>query len=241
MKAEEAAHAAIQNGVRQALLPRMTPSAALQHVLPIHHKDRAADHTGAGPSGSGGSVREAPTPRAGTSPKSGTVRLAAAEEGLARKNSERSLSRAYDPSRGYTPFLDGHPRHQDASDGQDGGRAHVTPMRLPESLKREELRAVASATIAAMKHSGSLIGSHHGTAQKARALGGYDGHHPALHSAHGHGQVHHGGHDSDDEGEGGGHGGPSWNRLQSTMVLLGCTVLYAALAGKSRLHSPSMR
>lgn len=59
----------------------------------------------------------------------------------------------------------------------------------------------------------------------------------ALHQSEGPATASHVGHDGGEHG-GGGHGGheaPSWSRATSATVLLSCTVLYAAIAGKSSL------
>lgn len=47
------------------------------------------------------------------------------------------------------------------------------------------------------------------------------------------------GHKAEDEG--GGHEAPSWTRGMSAAVLLGCTLLYAAIAGESNRAAPSQR
>ena len=86
----------------------------------------------------------------------------------------------------------------------------LQPTALPENMTREDFtRAVAVATVSALRH------------QEAQAT-------PGRYRASG-------GHEVDD-GAAGGHGGheaPSWSRFVSASVLLGCTALYAVIAGTS--------
>lgn len=89
----------------------------------------------------------------------------------------------------------------------------IQPLQLPGNITPDDFtRAVAVATVSALRH------------QQAHA------HSPARHRLA-----------SEPEGSaaaGGGHGGhegPSWSRTTSASVLLGCTALYAAIAGAFRL------
>ena len=86
----------------------------------------------------------------------------------------------------------------------------LQPTALPENMTREDFtRAVAVATVSALRH------------QEAQAT-------PGRYRTSG-------GHEVDD-GAAGGHGGheaPSWSRFVSASVLLGCTALYAVIAGAS--------
>ena len=84
----------------------------------------------------------------------------------------------------------------------------LTPTALPENMTREDFtRAVAVATVSALRH------------QEAQAT-------PGRYRASG-------GHEVDDGAAGGGHDAPSWSRFVSASVLLGCTALYAVIAGPS--------
>ena len=127
----------------------------------------------------------------------------------------RSATHAYQG--GYTPFLD--------SVDRDMKSSHLTPMRLPSSLTTEDFtRAVAVATVSALRHQGSIIGtgSHGGSAQrglKPNAVG----------------EMLQGGGGHEEDGESGGHEAPSWTRGFSAGVLLGCTLLYALIAGEDKV------
>ena len=85
----------------------------------------------------------------------------------------------------------------------------LQPTALPENMTREDFtRAVAVATVSALRH------------QEAQAA---PGRYRAV-----------GGHEVDDVAAGqGGHEAPSWSRAVSASVLLGCTALYAIIAGAS--------
>ena len=84
----------------------------------------------------------------------------------------------------------------------------LQPTALPENMTREDFtRAVAVATVSALRH------------QEAQAAA------PGRYRISG-------GHEVDD-GAAGGHAAPSWSRFASASVLLGCTALYAVIAGAS--------
>jgi Ca2+:H+ antiporter len=89
----------------------------------------------------------------------------------------------------------------------------LQPAALPESMTREEFtRAVAVATVSALRQ------------QEAQAA-------PGRYRVSGAQEI-------DDGGAGhGGHDAPSWSRFVSASVLLGCTALYAIIAGMSPLIS----
>ena len=109
---------------------------------------------------------------------------------------------------GYTPFLE-------SIDTSMKSQQHLTPMRLPDALTTEDFtRAVAVATVSALRHQGSIIQSQHGSVRKDRA--------PIQPVAQ---------KDEEEESEGGGHEAPSWSRGTSAGVLLACTLLYAIIAG----------
>lgn len=113
----------------------------------------------------------------------------------------RIPSNDYNLPAGYTPFLE--------TVNQDMKSSHLTPMRLPSALTTEDFtRAVAVATVSALRHQGSI--SHPGSARKERPV-----------------QLK----EEEEEEEGGGHEAPSWTRGLSAGVLLGCTLLYAIIAG----------
>jgi Ca2+:H+ antiporter len=181
MKAEEQIHPALKASLNQRINP-----AVLQHILPLHGKDKD---------------REPPTPTDSIrSPKYGTFRLP-------RLSEENSQERGQPSASGLTPFLD------------PSSAAHPTPMRLPSTLTTEDFtRAVAVATVSALKHQRSFMIQ--GTPQSVRKM---------IPSASGPVKE-----DKEEEEEAhGGHEGPSWNRGISAGVLLGCTMLYAMIAGES--------
>ncbi|ORY24674.1 hypothetical protein BCR39DRAFT_472108 [Naematelia encephala] len=126
----------------------------------------------------------------------------------------RTASNSYDLPAGYTPFLD--------SVDRDIKNPQITPIRLPHTLTTEDFtRAVAVATVSALRHQGSIIGSHSGSAQRPRPMNS------ETHGGQGHSTE---GAGAEEEGEAGGHEAPSWNRGVSTGVLLACTLLYAIIA-----------
>ena len=198
MKAEEQTiHPAVKASINQ----RITPQAVLQHILPLHK-----DHVSNGKDKN----REPPTPTDSIrSPKYGTFRLPRlSEEG----SQERGQSSNY--GSGLTPFLD----------PSSAAGVHPTPMRLPSTLTTEDFtRAVAVATVSALKHQRSFMNGIQGTPQSARKV---------IPSASGPIKE-----EKEEEEEAhGSHEGPSWNRGVSAGVLLGCTMLYAMIAGEFFLH-----
>jgi Ca2+:H+ antiporter len=85
-------------------------------------------------------------------------------------------------------------------------------MKLPSHLTTEDFtRAVAAATVSALRHQSSVVSQ---SGHKARAAN--------VSAA-----------TEEEEHEGGGHESPNWTRGVSTGVLLGCTVLFAMIAGMS--------
>jgi Ca2+:H+ antiporter len=100
------------------------------------------------------------------------------------------------------------------------------PIELPSTLTADEFtRAVAAATVSALRQQQDHEQDHFARARGVATLDNSIG--PIAGHGHGHDSVH---------GGGGGHGhdAPSWSRLVSASVLLGCTVLYALIAGASR-------
>lgn len=104
----------------------------------------------------------------------------------------------------YTPFLES-VNHAVKDSG-------LRPMPLPDNLTTDDFtRAVAVATVSALRHQQTFSNS------PGRLRGS------AVGTAEGH----------DDMGGHGGHEGPSWSRTTSASVLLVCTAMYAAIAGKA--------
>ncbi|KAF5362953.1 hypothetical protein D9758_007146 [Tetrapyrgos nigripes] len=83
--------------------------------------------------------------------------------------------------------------------------AGLQPISLPESMSQDDFtRAVAVATVSALRHQ-QHVGVSPGRLQRAVSAVDPDGH-------------------------SGGHDAPSWSRMTSASVLLGCTALYAVIA-----------
>jgi len=83
-----------------------------------------------------------------------------------------------------------------------------TGLQPPAQVNAEEFtRAVAVATVSALRHQVSPIRQRSAHAAEEHADGGHEGH--------------------------GGHDAPNWSRFTSATVLLACTALYAAIAGQS--------
>lgn len=230
---------------RATLTQRMTPQAIMQHVLPLH-KTPGKDGAGNGEIGTGARV----TASTNGSPKIGTIKLGPSHLGTQHNqlsslqecgpSTSRQPSNNYLLPAGYTPFLEGVDKDLRRVSASSSTTHPLPPMRLPSNLTTEDFtRAVAVATVSALRHQGSIISSHPGSAQKkGLGVGGQGQHHgigqgPPM-SAH----VNAGGQDGHDNGEeGGGHEGPSWTRGISAGVLLGCTLLYALIAGEWDLVS----
>ncbi len=177
---------------KSALIQRLAPAGLTPHILPLHKPLRDAGTN---------------TPLMPPSQPS-TLRAPRSEY----EDGQRTASHPYNLSQGYTPFLETVDRDMKSN--------HLTPMRLPSTLTTEDFtRAVAVATVSALRHQGSIIGSHGGSGHKPRPVSGTEASHVA-------------GHDEEHD-EGGGHEAPSWTRAFSAGVLLGCTVLYAIIAGTS--------
>jgi Ca2+:H+ antiporter len=135
----------------------------------------------------------------------------------------------YNLPAGYTPFLESVDKDIKTA-GRDCKGDHLTPMRLPSALTTEDFtRAVAVATVSALRHQGSIIS---GSGRKERLVGGAEGLGLGVVK-----DVHVIG---EEEEEGGGHEAPSWTRGVSAGVLLGCTLLYAIIAGKPSCHIPAL-
>lgn len=117
-------------------------------------------------------------------------------------------------------------------------------MELPHGMTAEDLsRAfeVVAATASAMRSQGHSHSSHPPSHSKPSATA------PALHRQTSHareisnttntGKAEHEGTGGGDEEGQGGHDAPNWSRAKSASVLMGCTVLYAIIAGESPLLS----
>ncbi|WWC68422.1 calcium/proton exchanger [Kwoniella pini CBS 10737] len=238
MKSEDAAIQAMHPAVKATLTQRITPQAVMQHILPLHRAN-TANNSPFQPRSVGGSPkaslsrlpshighRPSPVPEEG--PSLSTGQAGSSAEGYGK---DRLASNTFNLPAGYTPFLESVDKDLKTS------QSHLTPMRLPSSLTTEDFtRAVAVATVSALRHQGSIIGSssQSGSAQKTRPIihshettaaagAGGGGQMTASNSAKGNWQ------DDDEEGHGG-HEGPSWTRGVSAGVLLGCTLLYAVIA-----------
>ncbi|WVQ85360.1 calcium/proton exchanger [Cryptococcus sp. DSM 104549] len=230
MKSEEAAAlGGVHPALKATIAQRLTPQ-ALGHILPLHKSNTAspaqATH-GAGASGAGAGIT--------ASPRTGTLKLAPVEDGGAvpapasgPSSAHPDGGRPFNLPTGYTPFLDSVDQDMKSS-------SHLTPMRLPGTLTTEDFtRAVAVATVSALRHQGSIIGSGGGSERRHRLAGEGHVHGASTGAGAGAGVV--GGaivgkEDKEEGGEeAGGHEAPSWTRGVSAGVLLGCTLLYAIIA-----------
>lgn len=235
MKAEEhpAAAAGLHPSVRSALHQRVTPQAVMQHILPLHkdQTDAPGKDTKTDPATSANSpvmTSQASTLRlpGSAGPKTAPIlRESHSKSSDQPQDYSRSTSGQYNLPAGYTPFLESVDRDISTAN-------HLTPMKLPGTLTTEDFtRAVAVATVSALRHQGSIISSHQSSAKKDRTaqhnpLATATG--PATHLAPPGAHAKEG----DDDEEGGGHDAPSWTRGFSAGVLLACTLLYALIAGE---------
>lgn len=207
MKADEAIHGPMHPAHRATLTQRITPQAMMQHILPLHKgqgKDSSAplrqQSMPSSPRATVSSRFNNPdvTPQRSQSQHR---EAGAGEEGTVRGPKHDRLL----PS-GYTPFLESVDRNIKTSP--------MGPMKLPSHLTTDDFtRAVAAATVSALRHQGSTI------SQAA------SGHKPRVANISAGTEEH-------EEEEGGGHESPNWTRGVSAGVLLGCTVLFAMIAGE---------
>ncbi|OCF75230.1 calcium/proton exchanger [Kwoniella mangroviensis CBS 8886] len=199
MKSDEAnAIQAMHPAVKATLTQRITPQAVMQHILPLHKSTTASPvqpsrSTQGSPKAS---ISRLPSHLGINKPPSNATATVQEEQGDHGEGSGgRLTSSTFNLPAGYTPFLDSVDKDLKNSSN------HLTPMRLPSTLTTEDFtRAVAVATVSALRHQGSIIGS-------------------------GGSQV-----EESEEEEHGGHEAPSWTRGVSAGVLLGCTLLYAIIA-----------
>lgn len=224
MKPEEGltipVNSAMHPAHRASLTQRMTPQNALQHILPLHKAPNEGAHTSTSSSPKTGTIKlsnggsgDTNTDNKSRDPSNSNSGLGlGGNTGQGQDGSVRQSSNYLLPA-GYTPFLEGV--------NKDLKSSHISPMRLPSTLTTEDFtRAVAVATVSALRHQGSIIsraGSTTNLAAQKRAAN--------VSSA-----TAEGGHEEAEEG--GGHEGPSWTRGISAGVLLACTLLYAMIAGE---------
>lgn len=219
MKAEEAANGPMHPAHRASLTQRITPQAVMQHILPLHkqqgqqqqHPSAPASRLPSMPSSPRATIKSLAPPDTSTPHRSGSQDRGRDDGGTLRSQRSGQLL----PS-GYTPFLESVDRN--IKDSPMG------PMKLPSHLTTEDFtRAVAAATVSALRHQHSTI-SQAPSGHKSRAANATTGT------------------EEHDEGEGGGHESPNWTRGVSAGVLLGCTVLFAMIAGQwTHLLSPFLR
>ncbi|GHJ85760.1 hypothetical protein NliqN6_2162 [Naganishia liquefaciens] len=198
---------------RATVYQRLTPQAVMQQLLPTTAK--ATEPT------SGKAPEMSRRPTAGTEQVRSPVRpdRTASRAGIDREAmAQKQKVSAPSPSRtpyNRTPRMAAGPSHDKLND--------VTNLQLPNGINTEGLtteeftRAVAVATVNALKNHENAIAREW---KQARApLPFPEGGHPPP----GAGAAEH------SEGHGG-HEGPSWSRVVSAGVLLGCTILYAIIA-----------
>ena len=214
MRPEE--QAALHPAIRQTLNQR-EPHGVPSHLLPFHKTMQSAgsqlnspmlpSHPGTLrlPPLKGSKLAVPGTPqsqRAATAPLSAVAR----DRLDPSEPASRVTSAAYSLPLGYSPFLE--------TVDRDMKQHHMASMSLPSTLTTEDFtRAVAVATVSALRHQGSIINSQMGSSRRERSAG-------------------HVQHKEEEAEEHGGHEAPSWTRGLSAGVLLGCTLLYAIIAGQ---------
>lgn len=238
MKSEEGGagvmHPSIGAGVMhpsiKATMQRVTPQAVMHSVLPQHRRSLTQPPSPSNAFGGGGfgSLRSPKATLAKLPEQSDEGDQTQAASSSDNNISGRVTSANYNLPPGFTPYLESvPPLGMGIGSGSKDG---PTPMRLPGSLTTEDFtRAVAVATVSALRHQRSIIG---GTPRSKMAASASMG--TQIHSgAGGAGGALGGKREEDEEESHGGHEGPSWNRSVSAGVLLGCTLLYAVIAGES--------
>lgn len=209
MKADEPPTGAMHPAHRSSLYQRITPQAAMHQSLPLHKEV-------------GKIIPRSPLPPFNDNAMEGEDAEQFSDPVSAFPNDSqptRHASGNYNLPLGYTPFLE--------TVNQDIKSSQVTPMRLPGTLTTEDFtRAVAVATVSALRHQGSIVGGSGGSIS-----GGHKPRAPPVDLV----RIANGGlgpKEEDDEDNHAGHEGPSWTRGVSAGVLLGCTLLYAIIAGE---------
>ncbi|KZT40608.1 hypothetical protein SISSUDRAFT_1018596 [Sistotremastrum suecicum HHB10207 ss-3] len=202
----------VHDGPRRTSIYQRLISNGLTGTLPTH-----SNHPNAGEGGRSHGLARKPSTIAGSVPPGKSrSRTPAAVAMTPAASHSRSQAISPAPTRRNTSQVPPPPGAHAHTTGLDTpflesvdhavGTSGIPPMDLPPNLTTYDFtRAVAAATATVL----------HQTHQASPAR-------PGRLSAVGHEEGGHGGH--------GGHEGPSWSRLTSASVLLGCTALYAAIA-----------
>lgn len=253
MKSDEAAAIqAMHPAMKTTLTQRITPQAVMQHILPLHKSNQnqaspAQQQFNRSRTGSPKASMSRLPSHIGLRPPSirdGSTSIAITDqnqnqgESSAEGANNKLSSNTFNLPAGYTPFLDSVDK-----DIKNSSSAYLTPMRLPSTLTTEDFtRAVAVATVSALRHQGSIIGSgsnsNPGSAQKTQQRSNAlppPPHDPTQMVPSTSVNKTNWQDENDEEGHGG-HEAPSWTRGVSAGVLLGCTLLYAIIAGKVNPH-----
>ncbi|WVN85581.1 calcium/proton exchanger [Cryptococcus depauperatus CBS 7841] len=204
--------------VKATLAQRLTPQALAQHLLPLHKQAGAIGASPVAPMGGPhavqGGLRLDPTGLPKTdeqdAPPTTTTFHSHGHQQLSNQPDTARPGSHFVLPGGYTPYLE--------SIDQASRSTRLSPMRLPSSLTTEDFtRAVAVATVSALRHQGSIVDS-----DKKHRTSPIDGHAGVntvgIAKDEDHGKEH------------GGHEAPSWTRDVSAGVLLACTLLYAIIA-----------
>jgi Ca2+:H+ antiporter len=188
MKVDEVPVGSLHPAVRASIYQKLTPQAIMHQILPL---SRSAEHS------RNGTAQLAHERERSNSPGFRSLPTTAKPGDSAAKHKRQDSLNSTNPV-GYTPNMEA--QHIMNKDGS------MTPMKLPNSLTPEDFtRAVAAATVSALRQHAHAAGKKAGPMNQMEAAG--------------------------EEEEHGGHEGPSWSRAVSAAVLLVCTVLYAAIAG----------
>lgn len=218
----------VQNLRRRASAATITRSRS-ESVQPYLRAPRPPMHQDLPPSGaitpvqppspSARKIAYAPSPvreDVSATPRPGHIVPPSLDPGLVHPVATPGQIHANAVASGMTPLIDSVASAvRDTAAGQEA--LNLPPIELPAALTADDFtRAVAVATVSALRHQQDHIP--HRPMSRA---GGVHGVPHEMAAAHG-GDGGHGGHDA-----------PSWSRGVSASVLLGCTVLYALIAGQS--------
>lgn len=229
MKLDEVPAGAMHPAHRTTVYQRLTPQAVMQQLLPTV---KPLDQTPASaPAVTRRDTRSESQPfRSPARPSRQPSYAGRLDHGQPTSKPKRTASLLSSVS--YTPLLNATPRMSSQAPQQlkpidnELSELQLPPHIEGEAFSTEEFtRAVAVATVNALKSHENAMAREWRQA-KAAALPPIDGNLAPATAAVG---EHDGGH--------GGHEGPSWSRTVSTCVLLGCTILYAVIAGE--IHIPA--
>jgi Ca2+:H+ antiporter len=229
MRLDEVPAGAMHPAHRSTVYQRLTPQAVMQQLLPT---SKPLDQTPASaPAVTRRDTRSESQPfRSPARPSRQPSYAGRLDYGQPTTKPRRTASLLSSVS--HTSLMNATPRmpSQAVQQHKPNNNNELSDLQLPphiegEAFTTEEFtRAVAVATVNALKSHENAVAREWRQA-KAAALPQIDGIAPPATAVTG---------EHDGGGGHGGHEGPSWSRTVSTCVLLGCTVLYAIIAGEIR-------